>query len=79
MYNFDSSIFVRVYLDDVPEYMQGVYRCGSVFSENEDGDILKEHPELIDNEEFSSIQSLKERVAQRLDVSVENVLIEDEG
>lgn len=72
-----SIAYVRVYLDDdVPEYMQGIIRCGSVFSDDEDGNELKDHEELIDNTEYHSTQELISDVASRLGVSPEIVEIQ---
>ena len=72
-----SIAYVRVYLDDdVPEYMQGIIRCGSVFSDDEDGNELKDHEELIDNAEYHSTQELISDVASRLGVSPEIVEIQ---
>lgn len=72
-----SIAYVRVYLDDdVPEYMQGVIRCGSVFSDDEDGKELKTHEEIIDNTEYHSAQELINDVASRLGVSPEIVEIQ---
>ena len=60
---------VRVYLDDnVPEYMEGIIRCGSVFSDDEDGNELHDHLELIDNAEFTSREDLIAYVAEKLEV-----------
>jgi hypothetical protein len=71
-------VFVRVTLDDdLPEDMMGVNRCASVVSEDEDGDET-EHPELIDNSEFSSAAELIKDVARRLKVDVSIVEIEVE-
>jgi hypothetical protein len=62
--------YVSVQLDDsVPEYMAGIIRCGSVRSEDEDGNELKDHQELIDNTEFRSEDELIEYVASKLGVS----------
>ncbi|WP_126536012.1 hypothetical protein [Aerosticca soli] len=62
--------YVSIHLDDnVPEYMQGIIRCGSVVSEDEDGNELKDHQELIDNKEFHSEDELIEYVANKLGVS----------
>ena len=72
-----SIAYVRVYLDDdVPEYMQGIIRCGSVFSDDEDGNELKDHEELLDNAEYHSTQELISDVASRLGVSPEIVEIQ---
>lgn len=72
-----SIAYVRVYLDDdVPEYMQGVIRCGFVFSDDEDGKELKTHEEIIDNTEYHSAQELINDVASRLGVSPEIVEIQ---
>ncbi len=62
--------FVRITLDDnVPEYMDGIIRCGSVISEDQNGNTIKNHQELIDNTEFHSESELIASVAQRLGVS----------
>jgi hypothetical protein len=62
--------FVKVYLDDnMPEYMQGIIRCGSVISEDENGNELKDHQELIDNKEYHSREDLIEDIAKRLGVN----------
>ena len=62
--------YVRVALDDdIPEYMSGIIRCGSVISEDENGGIIQDHQNLIDNTEFRSEQELIASVAIRLKVS----------
>ena len=69
--------YVKVYLDDdVPEYMDGIIRCGSVISEDEEGNELKNHQELIDNAEFQSETELVNYVAEKLSVSFDIVGIE---
>lgn len=61
---------VRITLDNnVPEYMKGIIRCGSVISEDENGRTIKDHQELINNAEFHSESELLSFVAQRLGVS----------
>jgi len=68
---------VTVHLDDdVPEDMLGVLRCGSVTSEDEDGNELKDHQELIDNTEFHSEVALIAHVAKHLGVSPDAVTVE---
>lgn len=68
---------VRITLDDnVPDYMEGIIRCGSVISEDENGDTIKDHQELIDNAEFHSESELIASVAHRLGVSESIVEIE---
>jgi hypothetical protein len=68
---------VMVHLDDdMPEYMIGVHRCGSVISEDEDGNELKDHQELIDNMEFHSVEALIAHVAKELGVSPDAVTVE---
>ncbi|WP_155998010.1 hypothetical protein [Thioalkalivibrio sp. ALMg13-2] len=62
--------YVSVHLDDdVPDYMSGVIRCGSVISEDEYGSELKDHQELIDNAEFRSEGELIEYIASKIGVS----------
>lgn len=74
----DCISHVKVCLDDdQPEYMAGLIRCGSVISCNEDGDEIKNHQELIDNQEFHSEIELKEYIAKALGVDISNVEIMD--
>ena len=69
---------VKIYLDDdVPEYMSGILRCGSVISEDEDGNELKDHQELIDNLEFHSEEALIKYVAERLGVEIDIIVIQE--
>jgi hypothetical protein len=69
---------VRVALDDnVPEEMTGILRCGSVISEDEDGNEIADHQELIDNREFHSEAALVAYVAKRLKVDPAIVLVEE--
>lgn len=70
--------YVKVYLDDeVPEYMDGILRCGSFISEDENGNEIQDHQELIDNTEYHSQEELIEDVANRLSVSPDIVEIVD--
>lgn len=70
--------YVKIYLDDdVPEDMSGILRCGSVISEDEDGNQLKDHQELIDNSEFHSEKALIKYVAEKLGVEIGIVVIEE--
>lgn len=67
---------VKISLDeDIPEYMNGISRIGSVISEDEQG---KEsyHDDLVDNSEFHSIDALKKHVADSLNVNETIVEIE---
>ena len=69
---------VKIYLDDdIPEYMSGILRCGSVISEDEDGNELKDHQELIDNSEFHSEEALIKYVAEKLGVEIDIIVIEE--
>lgn len=77
----EKIAYVRVYLDDdVPEDMEGIIRCGSVILEDEDGNELKDHQELIDviidNSEFHSQEALIKYVAGKLGVDIAIVGIE---
>lgn len=70
--------YVKIYLDgDAPEDMSGILRCGSVISEDEDGNELKDHQELIDNSEFHSEEALIKYVAEKLGVEIDIVVIEE--
>lgn len=69
---------MKIYLDDdMPEDMNGILRCGSVISEDEDGNELKDHQELIDNAEFQSEKALIKYVAEKLSVEIDIVTIEE--
>lgn len=68
-------IRVEIYFDDdVPEYMDGIYRLGSVTSfyrkdESEADDEYEiNHQELINNDEFHSAYEAIEFVALKLNV-----------
>lgn len=64
--------YVKVYLDDdVPEYMEGIIRVGSVEIEDEDGNALSPEVDLVDNAEFQTERDLREYVAKKLGVSVD--------
>lgn len=68
---------VVIILDkDVPEYMNGIIRCGSVISEDEKGDET-DHDDLINNDEFQTEEELIENIAARLEVSTDIVEIEN--
>jgi len=61
-------INVIIYLDDnVPKYMSGIIRCGSIISEDEDNNEI-DHQDLIDNTEFHSVEDLINYVADKLKV-----------
>jgi hypothetical protein len=62
---------VRIYLDDnVPPYMEGIIRCGSVISEDDKGKE-RDHQELVDNKEFHTREELIKDVSDRLRVKKE--------
>ena len=70
--------FVNVFLDDnVPKYMSGIIRCGSVISEDENGNKIQDHEDLVDNLEFHSYEELIESVSRRLGVSPDRVGVQD--
>lgn len=57
---------VEIFLDeDVPEYMEGIIRCGSVISYDQN-DEETNHQELIDNTEYNSEKELKKDISERL-------------
>ena len=59
---------VKISLDEnIPEYMNGISRIGSVISEDEQGNET-DHDDLVDNSEFHSIDALKKHVANSLNV-----------
>lgn len=60
---------VEIFLDDnVPEYMEGIIRCESVISYDEDNKSTN-HQDLIDNSEYESEKELLKDIASRLNVS----------
>lgn len=64
--------YVKVYLDDdVPEYMEGIIRVGSVEIEDEGGNVLSSKIDLVDNAEFQTERDLREYLAKKLGVSVD--------
>jgi hypothetical protein len=70
-------VWVRISLDDdVPEHMMGIFRCGSVVSEDEDGNE-ESHDDLIDNSEYRSKDEMIADVAKRLGVDPSIVEIID--
>lgn len=69
---------VKISLDeDVPEYMNGIFRIGSVISEDEKGNE-SHHEDLVDNLEFRSIDALKQHVANSLNVDETIVEVEQQ-
>ena len=69
--------YVRIYLDDsVPEYMDGIFRIGSVTSEDENGNE-NTHDDLVNDQEFRSYNDLIKYVAKALNVNQEIVEIEE--
>jgi hypothetical protein len=67
---------IKVYLDDnVPESMGGIIRISSVVAEDENGDEIKKYPELIDNAEYHSENSLIKHVAKELNISESRIVI----
>lgn len=83
-----KKFLVRIGLDeDVPEYMEGIVRIGSVefLDENErrideedyeEFGIFLEENDLIDNEEFLSESELRIRIAKRLSITKDDVIVE---
>lgn len=77
---------VEIFLDDnVPEYMEGIIRIGSVNYEfdrsneneedEEDYEDELELPDLVDNTEFHSENELVKYVAKRLNIDTDIVEI----
>jgi hypothetical protein len=57
--------------------MDGIIRCGSVISKDENGNEITDHQELIDNTEYHSVEELIEDVATRLGVNPDIVAISE--
>lgn len=67
---------VEVVLDDnVPEYMAGIVRCGSVYSYDKDDELIMDHQDIIDNTEYHSIDELIDDVSKRLGVKADIIEI----
>jgi hypothetical protein len=67
---------VEIVLDDnVPEYMGGIIRCGSVISNDENHEELKNHQCVIDNTGFQSDVDMIKYVADKLKVNSDCVTI----
>lgn len=67
---------VKISLDEnMPEYMSEIFRIGGVISEDEKGNE-SHHNDLVDNLEFRSIDTLKQHVANFLNVDETIVEIE---
>lgn len=70
--------FIKITLDDgVPESMEGIIRCGSVIAEDEDGNEILDHQELVDNAEFQSTSEMIIYIANKLNVPKDVIRIED--
>ena len=69
MLNLENKIESEtISLDTPKEYIAGIYRCNTITSFDENG-LPQDHPELIDNEEFHSIDELCKTVAEKLNVN----------
>ena len=65
---------VVVYLDDdVPDYMDGIIRIGSVISYDEN-DNDKNHQDLVDNTEFFDENEIKSFVKERLNIDSTEII-----
>lgn len=65
---------VVVYLDDdVPDYMDGIIRIGSVISYDEN-DNDKNHQDLVDNTEFFNENEIKSFVKERLNIDSTEII-----
>jgi hypothetical protein len=61
-------VSVTISIDDnIPEYMIGIVRCGSVVSEDSNGNEI-DHQELIDNTEYHSEKEMVFDIAKRLKI-----------
>lgn len=68
-----ESVFV--YIDkNMPEYMQGVIRCGQCDVTYSDGEVSYVD-EVVDNSEYHSINDMCADIANRLEVSLDIVEI----
>lgn len=64
---------VKIYLDDdVPEYMDGILRIGSVLVETEDEEF--DIQEFVDNTEFRSEEEIEKFVDKKLGISFSQVI-----
>lgn len=76
---------IEVFLDDnMPDYMEGLIRIGSINCYDNNDEVLTEMPDglprisdLVDNGEFRSESDLKKWVAKQLEISTEYIEIID--
>lgn len=67
---------VKVYLDDnVPEYMLGLLRIGSVVSYDASDIKLADYPQFVDNREYHSTNEIIDAIASALEVSKDIIQI----
>ena len=59
--------------DDVPDYMDGIIRIGSVISYDEN-DNDKNHQDLVDNTEFFDENEIKSFVKERLNIDSTEII-----
>ncbi|MEK0315653.1 MULTISPECIES: hypothetical protein [Cohnella] len=70
---------VKVFLDDnVPEYMDGIIRIGSVISYDENDEVVGDHQDLVDNMEFHDPTDLRKYVSKKLDIDIDKIEIVEE-
>lgn len=72
-------VAAQVYLDeDVPDYMEGILRIGSVEFLDADGSTIDNstlNNQLVDNTEFQSYSSLIDWVAEKLELDTSDIEI----
>lgn len=72
-------VSAEIYLDDdVPEYMAGIIRVGSVNFFDEYGEEVEDskmNNELVDNAEFHSVEAMINNVAKRIGIHPSHVEI----
>ena len=74
--SMNKIVRVEVTLDDnVPEYMDGIIRCGAVQSFDAQGELIKDHQDMVDNTEYRSRNALISDIADRLKVARDIIVI----
>lgn len=61
--------------ENIPEYMQGILRCESIVSYDENGNT-NNHQDLIDNKEFHNENELLHDIAKKLGITTDIISID---
>lgn len=70
-------VSATVFLDENPDYMDGIFRIQEVITFNESGDEVDSGIDFIDNTEYTNINSLLMDVAGKLQISIDAIEIDN--